>query len=87
MMIHKYSVIDVDFQVQTKYEFNDIKRVFMVISSKRGWLLTTALARRIQHTERRNGTRVTAMLLESASVGRPLFRLCQSRRPVAKTPR
>lgn len=75
MMIHKYSVIDVDFQVQTKYEFNDITNVFMVISLKRGWLLTTALARRIQHTERRNDTRVTAILPGNASVSRPLFRL------------
>ena len=75
MMIHRYSVMDMDFHVQTKYEFNDITNVFMVISLKRGWLLTTALARRIQHTERRNDTRVTAILPENVSVGRPLLRL------------
>ena len=51
MIIHRYSVIDVDFQVQTRCEFNGINNVFMVISSKRGWLLTTALAQRIQHTQ------------------------------------
>ena len=93
MMVHKYSVIDVDFQVQTKCEFNDIKSVFMVISSKRGWLLTTALAQRIQHTGLWNDVRVTPSLPENGSVGGKPSELCQKsglcllQRHVAKMPR
>lgn len=73
-MIHSDSVVDVEFQAQTRHEFIDIQNELMVVSSKREWLLTTALARRIQHTQRRNHTRVTAILPENASVGRLLFR-------------
>lgn len=73
-MIHKVSVVDMEFQVQTSRECIEINNELMVVSSKREWLLTTALARRIQHTRRRNNTRVTSILPENASVRRPLFR-------------
>lgn len=92
-MIHSDSVIDMEFQVQTSREFNHIQYELMVVSPKREWLLTTALAHRIQHTERRNDLNVTMILPEYASVGRPLFEfcrqfeLCVSHRLVVKTPR
>ena len=70
MIVHMYSVIDVDFQVETKCEFNKIQQVLMILSSKRRWLLITALAQRIQHTERRNGARVTPTLPENGSAER-----------------
>ena len=74
-MIHKVSVVDMEFQVQTRRECIDIQNELMVDSSKRDWLLTTALARRIQHTQRWNDIRVTAIRPENASVSRSLFRL------------
>lgn len=73
-MTHKLSVVDREFQVQTRRECIDIQNELMVDSSKRGWLLTTALARWIQHTKRWNDIRVTAILPENASVCRPLVR-------------
>lgn len=73
-MTHKVSVVDMEFQAQTRRECIDLQNELMVDSSKCGWLLTTALARRIQHTKRRNDIRVTAMLPENASVSRPLVR-------------
>ena len=77
MIVHMYSVIDVDFQVETKCEFNKIQQVLMILSSKRRWLLITALAQRIQHTERRSGPRVTPTLPENGSVERLLFDPCR----------
>lgn len=73
IIVHRYSVMDVDFQDQTRCDFNDINNVFMVISSKRGWLLTTALAHRIQHTGRRNDPRLTPTVPENRSGERLLF--------------
>lgn len=45
IIVQRYSVIDVDFQVETRCVFKFIQQVLMVVSSKRGWLRTTALAR------------------------------------------
>lgn len=73
MMIHRDSVMDVDFRVQIKCEFNDLKRVLMVIRLTRGWLLTMALAWRSQHTARRNRAQVTVVLPRNSPAGSRCF--------------
>lgn len=73
MMTHRESVNDADFQIETKCELKENKYRLMVVSPKRGWLLTMALAHWIQHTGCRNDHHVTVILPITALVGSRLF--------------
>jgi hypothetical protein len=66
-IVQRYSFIDVIFQVETKCEFRFIQQVPMIVSSKREWLRTTALAQRIQHSKDRDEVDVTGSRWNSCS--------------------